>query len=120
MDEYQAREWLCTELPALRQAADAGRWTPRLLAALDRLRAGDAALDVAAALDPDAPDTSDAEVQRGSQDTEPYRIWGLAPKPVTGDYGCPDDWCPRRDARDAQGRPPMCALFQRPMRFTER
>jgi len=117
LNEAEARSWLCAELPALRRSARDGGWPDALDDALVILDEGGSALDVLRVLD---PDLLTPHSQGGARDGgDAFLLYGVKPTEVTGDYVCPDGWCPRRSGRDARGRPPMCELRDRPMRFTE-
>ncbi|WP_433435110.1 hypothetical protein [Nonomuraea sp. CA-141351] len=115
MTEAEARAWLCTELPSLRQGAEEGGWTAFLEDALAVLDEGGTALDVLALLDPGS--SAGQANQRG--DHQPYLLFGVGSSALRGDYTCPDGWCSRRADRDARNRPPVCPLRGRPMRFVE-
>lgn len=118
MDERDAREWLCRNLPALRLDAAAHGSQERLDAALSALADHHSALRVITELNGAPPE---ADPARGTDDgTDPYLLMGLGRSDLAGDYHCPRGWCPRRaESRDERGRPPWCELYRVPMRFRE-
>ncbi|WP_113702459.1 hypothetical protein [Nonomuraea lactucae] len=119
MDEYEARSWLCAELPELRRAAVDGRWTAALDQAVGMVKRSGVALDAVALLDPGLLD-GEQDAHRGARPREPYLLAGMDARPLVGDYVCPNGWCDRRSGRDSRDRPPVCDLYARPMRFAER
>jgi hypothetical protein len=113
-DEGQALVLWCTLLPNLHQAAVAGRWTDRLERAASRVREGGSALDACRQFD--LLDAESAEPTRnvGDPGSTPVYPTSRSPRPPRtgrGDYSCPRRLCARRDRRDDDGHPPVCALF---------
>ncbi|WP_424186692.1 hypothetical protein ACOBQX_02380 [Actinokineospora sp. G85] len=114
LDEGQALVLWCAVLPDLRRAAVVGRWTDRLERAAVRVREGGSALDACRQFDlvdgqPGEPTRNVADP--GSAPAYPGARGPRPPRAGRGDYRCPRGLCARRDSRDDDGHPPMCALF---------
>ncbi len=112
MNEAQARQWLCAELPGLRRSAQAGGWTSALDDALTVLDEGGTALAVVGLL-------TGSSLPSGDRGDNGFLLFGTYDTNVTGEYVCPADWCSRRAGRDERGRPPHCELHRCPMRFAQ-
>ncbi|MDA3647860.1 hypothetical protein LZ318_06820 [Saccharopolyspora indica] len=116
-DEPGALALWCAMLPVLRDRAAAGLWTGRLERAENRVRNGASALRACEQFGLIAQDGAPGDSTRGAGSGDVVVVPGLDPVPLAGggDYRCPARRCPRRDERDATGRPPRCTLFDEPM-----
>ncbi|MFI9006029.1 hypothetical protein ACIGNX_02190 [Actinosynnema sp. NPDC053489] len=130
VDEGGALVLWCLMLPELRRAAAAGGWADRLERTATRVREGGSALDACRRFDliPDGlgedgigdggigdGGIGDGGV-RGIEPTGPANAYPdprgpRSPAVGRGSYRCPRGRCGRRDHRDDEGRPPVCALF---------
>ncbi|ONI81451.1 hypothetical protein ALI144C_19135 [Actinosynnema sp. ALI-1.44] len=113
-DEADALILWCTILPDLRREAMAGRWTDRLERAAVRVREGGSALDACRQfdlIDTETESTTRSGGEPGITHVYPMSRSPRAPRTGRGDYSCPHRLCARRDERDDDGHPPVCALF---------
>ncbi|MFE5869256.1 hypothetical protein ACFQ6V_11450 [Streptomyces roseifaciens] len=114
MDERSALGELCRLLPEIRDL-----WSGPRLELLEQgitgLRVGTAsALDVCAQIGIPLP-----HAHRGPDDFSP--LPGLEqPRIPVSTYECPRRSCSRREGRDADGRVPVCVLFEAPLRLRPR
>jgi hypothetical protein len=117
-DEGQALVLWCARLPDLRLAASVGGWTARLERAAARVRENGSALDACRQFDLLDAESAGPTRSFGDPGAVPVYPTSHSPRPPRtgrGDYSCPRRVCARRDSRDDDGHPPVCALFDEPM-----
>jgi hypothetical protein len=111
--ERSALSVFCAALPDLRVRAARGFWQDTLDMHVSEVAEGGSCRELGLLARPggDSPERGDLEGASA----------GWLPAPVlVGDYHCPVDRCVRRAARDDEGRPPRCALYDQPMSFARR
>jgi len=106
-------------LPALRARAEQGSWSDELQWRLDAVAGGGSAVVACRELGllGEPGERGEAYRDAGEPGSPGAHLPGLAEVVLTGQYGCPDGRCARRDQRDQRGRPPLCDLAGIPMRF---
>jgi hypothetical protein len=113
-EEDEALALLCAYLGDLREKAKAGLWSNRLDRVVRNVREGGSAMEACRRLGLAADDDSTTR----SGDTGLWRVPGLSTAALPmgkGRYTCPRAVCQRKAGRDADGHPPRCELFERPM-----
>ena len=113
--EVEALTLLCSYLGELHERAELGLWSRRLDRLVSRVRDGGSAVEACARLGVTIAEDGAAVRAPGSG---PWRIPGLRVPDLPvgkGRFTCPHGICRRSGQRDADGHPPFCTLFERPM-----
>ncbi|MGW4466309.1 hypothetical protein [Micromonospora sp. NPDC004704] len=113
--ERLALAYLCTQLPAIRDLAEAGSWSEDLEWSIDKVRDGGSALAACRELrlphgGPDPTEETRRSGAAGPPGSTGARLVGLPDVVLTGQYRCPSGRCARRGQRDDRGRTPVCEL----------
>lgn len=117
-DNTDLTAWLCTQLPALTEAAEQHRWAHKLAAAITDIRNGTPTTEALAThhLPIDLATAADEQARINRGDPGVLDDLNIDPVTVTGPYTCPAAQpCPRRAQPDEHGHQPRCDIHDKTM-----